>query len=110
MRHFIRFASQAAVPVGGRSRNSLTNELEAGVSVYDAEQALDGSWSCVGKPQPAPFHPLMFTALHLRVFLLTGSVLDERGADGEPLLRDVQLVAELVPIEGRDNVFVRLTA
>lgn len=92
---YIRFGD---LPENGRSRNDETGELEAGVSVYRAEwQSTDRDVVCVTIPSDICVGTI--SQIEDRpVYIITGSLLDQVGGDGEPLMADA--VAELVgPVE-----------
>jgi len=86
------------LPRGGRSKNHATGELEAGVSVYGArynpvtdliEYAEDGT-GCHAA--------LTYLLSGAPCYLVTGTEVG-RGSDGEPVLRDVRILATLKPCE-----------
>ncbi|GCF11986.1 hypothetical protein [Dictyobacter arantiisoli] len=87
---YIRYGN---VPKGGRSTNYATGRKEQGVSVYAATYDLntgaivfDGRLSGAGT--------LAFVSSDRTPHLVTGHYVGD-GSDGEPLLRQVQVVAEL---------------
>ena len=70
-----------ALPVSGRSRNGATGGAEAGVSAYPAYR--------VGGTYYMDLTDCGFSAMWLAnrdVYVVTGTLMDERGSDGEPLL------------------------
>lgn len=87
---YIRFGDR---PAGGRSRNYATGELEAGISVYEARHDLvSDTWMTDG----AMVGTLVsYLAQGLPARLVTGDEIGS-GSDGEPVLADVEVVAELV--------------
>lgn len=92
---YIRFGD---LPANGRSLNQDTDTLEAGVSVYEAQwQSSDRDIVCVTVPSDSCIFTL--NAIEDRhVYIVTGTLLDERGGDGELLMANA--TAELVgPVE-----------
>lgn len=90
---YIRFGD---VPEDGRSYNNTDDCYEDGVSVYDAEIESVPSASDAG----AMFVPIgpktlqIILLAHRPTYLVTGNKVGT-GVDGEPLLRDVEIVSEL---------------
>lgn len=93
------------LPKGGRSKNHATGELEAGVSVYGArhnpvtdliEYAEDGT-GCHAA--------LTYLLSGAPCYLVTGTEIG-RGSDGEPVLQDAHILADLKPCE--DGFEIRL--
>lgn len=83
-----------------------TSDKEHGVSVFDAEWSEDMQrWAIVNVGNYASLDGLL--AQHRPAFLVTGREVGE-GIDGEPVLRDVQIIEQLpynelwVPGWGRD--------
>jgi len=80
---YIRFG---APPVVGRSWNDDAQEYEPGVSVYRAEwQSTDRDVVCVYVPPGAGDGTLDLIA-DRPVYIVTGTLLGQRGGDGEPLM------------------------
>jgi len=80
---YIRFG---APPAGGRSWNADAQEYEPGVSVYQAEwQSSDRDVVCVRIPRGAATGTLDLIA-DRPVYIVTGTLLSQRGGDGEPLM------------------------
>lgn len=72
-------------PASGYSANGMTGGCEAGVSVYPA-------WRLPGRRYVMDLDDCCFSAVWLSnrpVYTVTGTLLDEKGSDGEPLLADV---------------------
>lgn len=102
-RYFIRFGLP---PDSGQSRNYRTGEFEVGISAYNAAvDPVSGVWSCVGEPQPSDPHPLLKTVQGYTVVLVTGTILNSPGSDGEPLLSAVRIVADLEHVDGVRDAF-----
>src|SRR5690606_26696790 len=101
-RVYIRFRHLAD---GGQSRNHATGQLEAGGSCYRARRRVDGGDELVssGLPNAAVAAPVGADA---HTVLLVAGEECRRGSDGEPVLRDVRVVARL---EYRDGRFVEVT-
>lgn len=92
---YIRFGD---LPPGGRSWNDDAQEWEAGVSVYKAEwQSEDRDIVCIEVPRGAQTGTIDLVA-DRPVYIVTGTLLPERGGDGEPLMANCR--AEYVgPVE-----------
>lgn len=72
---------------------------EKGVSVYEACKNIDGEYVPI-IPYPPTEKSLNDYYYYLRYYkgekyLVTGELLDERGSDGEPLLRNVKVIEKL---------------
>ncbi|MGI5122805.1 hypothetical protein ACQEU5_25140 [Marinactinospora thermotolerans] len=78
----IRFGS---LPQSGRSWNHRDNQAEAGVSVYAAWQ-LDGGRYVVDLRDVDAISAAFIIDEDAPVYEVTGTLLDETGADGEPLI------------------------
>lgn len=76
---YIRFGK---LPKGGRSRNHITGELEAGVSVYPAAKVSDGY---IVDMRGIDAGSGLFIVQGRDAYLVTGDVVG-MGSDGEPLL------------------------
>ena len=92
---YIRFGS---IPEGERSRDNRNNRWEDGVSVYACERDATGEDAPDGVDEAYYLAGTMLqTVFYLMTrdtYLVTGEQVGT-GADGEPLLRDVEAVAEL---------------
>lgn len=85
---YIRFGE---LPRGGRSTNWATGETEAGISAYDTTyDGVTGCYKCYGALQGAEINYLMRGA---NIYFVTGDVVGT-GSDGEPLLANVNIIAE----------------
>ncbi len=87
---YIRFGR---LPRGGRSRNYVTGQLEPGVSVYRARynartDALDASGALAGTY-------LHYLIAGKQAYLVAGDEVST-GSDGEPVLANARIIAELV--------------
>lgn len=86
-----------ALPKGGKSRNHATGQLERGVSVYAARYnpLLDvyeyADTALVGAA-------ITYLIAGVKAYLVTGKEIGT-GSDGEPLLREVEILAELQPVK-----------
>ena len=72
---------------------------EKGVSVYEAHKNINGTYSPV---LPNPINETgVDTFIHLiryysgNKYLVTGDLLDDRGTDGEPLIKNVKIIKKL---------------
>ena len=81
---YIRFGN---IPDSGRSRNSMDASLEAGISCYRAIRCADG-W----RIDAAWGSYRMLSASNRPLYEIAGTLLDVKGADGEPLLSDAKIV------------------
>lgn len=80
---YVRFG---APPASGRSWNDEAEREEAGVSVYRAEwQSSDKDVICVYVPSDTSIGTIAGVE-HRPVYIVTGTVLNERGGDGETLM------------------------
>lgn len=95
---YVRFGD---IPEGERSYNHTDECHEDGVSVYDAEiESVPQESDAAGMFVPVGTKTLQIIMLAQRdTYLVTGEEVGT-GVDGEPLLRDVDIVAEL---EGGDE-------
>lgn len=91
---YIRFGD---LPDNERSYNSTQDQLEDGVSVYGAElESVPPESGTAGMFVPVGPTRLQIILLAQRdTYLVTGERVGT-GADGEPLLRDIEVLAELV--------------
>jgi len=86
---YIRFG---ALPKGGRSRNWASGEYERGVSVYRARYNVNtGTYQPFGALPGAEIAHLLRGS---KILLVTGDKVGT-GSDGEPLLSNVRIIAEL---------------
>lgn len=97
---YVRFGN---IPEGERSYDKRNDREEVGVSVYDcysevtaddAPDEYDEAYYLSGTMLQT-----VFVLLHRPTYLVTGEQVDT-GADGEPLLRDVEVLAELTTPSG----------
>lgn len=90
---YIRFGD---IPEGERSYNHTDECYEDGVSVYAAEiESVPAESGAAGMFVPVGSKTLQILMLAQRdTYLVTGDEVG-RGVDGEPVLRDVEIVAEL---------------
>jgi hypothetical protein len=86
-----------AIPPRERSRNHATGRLERGVSVYAARWDPERRRVIV-IDDALPGTGLMLMFLGFPVYLIVGHEVG-RGSDGEPLLRQVRVIATLTPEE-----------
>ena len=100
MKYFIRFGD---IPEGEKSsvwRGDEFLEQEKGVSVYPALYDESKDTLAVGLLLPVT-RTTLYTLQHLieyddrPCYLVTGQELEERGADGEPLLVNVRILKEI---------------
>lgn len=94
---YIRFGE---LPAGGRSRNHATGQLEAGISCYRARRRVDGGYELVSSGLPYAAIAAAMGAYGNTVLLIAGEECG-RGSDGEPVLRDVQVLGRLRYKDGR---------
>jgi len=94
---YIRFGE---LPAGGRSRNHATGQLEAGVSCYRARRRVDGGYELVSSGLPYATIAAAMGAYGNTVLLIAGEECG-LGSDGEPVLRDVQVLGRLRYKDGR---------
>lgn len=80
---FLRFGD---LPEDGRSRNRATSACEAGVSVFRAEFAQDGSYKPIIRTPQEELSYLMLLCDDRPVYRVWGEVLGQ-GGDGEPVLK-----------------------
>lgn len=88
---FIRFGE---VPADGRSYNAEDNRSEAGVSCWRATLNADGDTLTV----TVPTEEAMGGTMRIEdrpVYAIAGTLLHQRGSDGEPLLADLTDVRRL---------------
>lgn len=86
---YIRFG---ALPKGGKSRNWASGEYERGVSVYRARYNVNtGTYQPFGALPGAEIAHLLRGS---KILLVTGDKVGT-GSDGEPLLSNVRIIAEL---------------
>lgn len=85
---FVRFGD---LPKGGKSTNHATGHKEAGVSVIAARQSLES-----GKIEILPYgaSPTWLWVASRQLYEVTGRYIG-RGSDGEPLLSNARIVAEI---------------
>jgi len=97
---YIRFGN---TPEGERSYDNRNDRLEDGVSVYacerdatdeDAPEGVDEAYYLAGTMLQT-----VFSLMHRDTYLVTGEQVGT-GADGEPVIRDVEVVANLRTPEG----------
>lgn len=86
---YIRFGD---APAGGRSRNYATGELERGISVYEARHDLISDTWMTGGAMVGTL--VSYLAQGIPARLVTGTEIGS-GSDGEPLLSDLEVVADL---------------
>jgi hypothetical protein len=87
---YIRFGS---LPRSGKSRNHLTGRLERGVSVYSAQRnLLAGTYELTGSGLAGA--AIMAAITGQAAYLVTGREIGA-GSDGEPLIRDAEVICEL---------------
>lgn len=91
---YIRFGD---LPKGGKSRNWASGEYERGVSVYRARYSVNtGTYQPFGALPGAEIAHLMQGS---KILLVTGDKVGT-GSDGEPLLANVIIIAELEYTDG----------
>jgi hypothetical protein len=92
---YIRFGD---IPDGERSHDHTNDRQEAGVSVYAATVEASADHAGVYHPTGQKLQQVLLLA-HRDTYLVTGEEVG-RGEDGEPLLRDVEVVCELASPKG----------
>lgn len=91
---YIRFGT---LPKGGRSRNWASGEYERGVSVYRAHYNINtGTYQPFGALPGAEIAHLLRGS---KIWLVTGDKVGT-GSDGEPLLSNIKIIAELEYTDG----------
>lgn len=90
------------LPENGRSRNYRTNELEAGVSVY--EGILRDGKAMILLPSGTPGACVTASGAVERPVYMVGGEVVGRGSDGEPVLANVQVVKRVELSGAEKNV------
>ncbi len=96
-KYYIRFGE---IPKDEKSKIYKSDAIigeEKGVSVWDSVIANDVYYPIMPqKPSEVCVHDyMMYIWGNKRVFLVTGTELEEKGSAGEPLLKDIQIIEEL---------------
>lgn len=94
---FIRFGE---LPQSGKSRNHLTEQDEAGVSVYEAVERKDGRIQVLLPRLDYSACVSLSGCIDRPAFIVHGEIVGY-GSDGEPLLRDCRVVRAIAKEELR---------
>ena len=85
---FVRYGD---IPDSGVSTNHATKKIERGVSCIEARQSL-----LTGEIELVPYgSPSWMACVDRPLYIVDGTLLDDRGSDGEPLLKNCKIIKRL---------------